>query len=253
MRPASAKSLLYGLVGAAALAGIWQLLSLVVNPAVLASPGDTAAALWHLAAEGNLWRQGFITLRRLVLGLLMGGVLGLGLGVFAGLRPAVRSFLEPVRWLSMTVPAVVVAVLAMMWLGIGERQVIFVVAVIVAPVIYVNTLAGVLAVDERLLEMGRVYGFSRRQMLLHLYLPGIGSPVFAGLTLAAGIGVRAAVLGEVLGAFDGIGHSFSRAMSFLKTPEVFAWVIAILALMAILEFVVLNPARKRVMRWKRPT
>jgi NitT/TauT family transport system permease protein len=251
-KPVSPHSLFYGLAGAVVLLVVWQLLSTVVNPAVLASPLDTARELWRLALEGDLFRQGLITARRLVLGLLIGGALGLALGVIAGLLPALRAFCEPLRWLSMTIPAVVVAVLAMLWLGIGERQVIFVVAVIVAPVIYVNTLAGVLAIDERLLEMGRVYGFSRRQMLTCVYLPGIGSPVFAGLTLAAGIGVRAAVLGEVLGAFDGVGHSFSRAMSFLKTPEVFAWVIAILGLMALLEFALLNPARRRVMRWKRP-
>ena len=80
---------------------------------------------------------------------------------------------------------------------------------------------------------------------------GCSSPVVAGLTLATGIGVRGVVLGEVLGAQDGIGHAFARAMSYLDTPRIFAWVLVALGLMAVLEFAVLRPVRARVMRWKK--
>ncbi len=153
--------------------------------------------------------------------------------------------------MAMTLPAVVIAVLAMLWFGLGDKAVVFLVAAIVTPVIYVNTVEGVLSMDARILEMGRVYRVPRRLLLTEVYLPGIGSPVVAGLTLATGIGVRGVVLGEVLGAQDGIGHAFARAMSYLDTPRIFAWVLVALGLMAVLEFAVLRPVRARVMRWKK--
>ncbi|MFN8565291.1 MAG: hypothetical protein U0703_27535 [Anaerolineae bacterium] len=65
-----------------------------------------------------------------------------------------------------------------------------------------------------------------------------------GLTLAAGIGVRAVLMAELLGANEGIGHSFNRAWTFLKTPEMFAWMLASLALMALLEFGIFKPLRR---------
>jgi NitT/TauT family transport system permease protein len=252
-RSAAAKhtGLFFAVLGVAAILVGWQLVSLVVNPAIMASPADTARALGSLAWKGTLWIQLLITLKRLVIGLAVGAAVGWVLGVFAGLGPRLRSFLEPLRWVGMTIPAVIIAVLAGLWFGLGDFTVIFMVGVIVTPTMYVNTLAGVLAIDPRLVEMGKVYRFSRRLLLTEVYLPGIGSPVMAGLTLATGIAVRAVVLAEVLGAMDGIGHSFARANSFLDTPELFAWIVVLLALMGILEFGVLRPLRRRVMRWRK--
>jgi NitT/TauT family transport system permease protein len=142
-------------------------------------------------------------------------------------------------------------VLAMLWFGLGSFTVVFVVALIVMPTMYVNTVEGVLAIDQRLVEMGRVYRFSRGLLLREIYLPGVASPAIAGLTLATGIAVRAVVLAEVLAAADGIGHAFSRAMSNLDAPQLFAWVLVLLALMAVIEFGVLRPVRRRTMRWRK--
>jgi NitT/TauT family transport system permease protein len=241
----------FALGGVVTLLVMWELLSLGVNPVFIASPVDTAKALGRLAAEGTLWMQLLITLKRLVAGLALGAGLGWIVGMLAGLEPRLRSVLEPMRWVGMTVPAVVIAVLAMLWFGLGDFTVIFVVAIIVAPSMYVNTVAGVLALDPRLVELGRVYGFSRRLRLTEIYLPGTASPALAGLTLATGVGVRAVILAEVLGAMSGIGHSFDRAKSYLETPELFAWIVLLLALMAILEFGLLRPLRKRVLRWRK--
>lgn len=243
--------LLYVGAGVVAMLVVWQLLSLTMSSAIMASPADTAVALARLAWGSKLWVELLITLKRLVVGLAVGAAVGWVLGVVAGVQPQVRSFLEPVRWVTMTVPAVIIAALAMLWFGLGDFTVMFMVAVIVFPTMYVNTVAGVLAVDSRLTEMGRVYHFSRRLLLTEVYLPGIASPVMAGLTLATGLAVRAAVLAEVLGAMNGIGHAFSRAMSYLETPELFAWILVLLALMGVIEFGVLRPLKRRVMRWRK--
>ncbi len=250
LRPGRSR-LLFGILGAVAILVVWQILSLFISPAILASPADTAVALARLAWGSRLWWPLLVTLKRLVIGLAIGVAVGFVLGVLSGLEPRLRSFLEPVRWVGMTIPAVIIASLAMLWFGLGDVAVIFVVAVIVIPVVFVNTVAGVLAVDRRLVEMGRVYGFGPRLRLTQVYLPGIASPVMAGLTLAAGVAVRAVVLAEVLGAMDGIGYSFSRATSYLETPEIFAWVVVLLALMGALEFGLLRPLKRWSMRWRK--
>jgi len=243
--------LVYTLAGAAAILVGWQLLSLFVNPVLLASPAATLRALAGLAWGSTLWVQLLITLKRLVVGLAVGAAVGWLLGLVAGMEPRLRASFEPHRWVGTTIPVVIMAVLAMLWFGLGDFTVMFVVAFIVIPTMYVNTMAGVLAIDRRLVEMGQVYRFPRALMLREVYLPGIASPAIAGLTLATGIAVRAVVLAEVLAATNGIGHAFSRAMSFLETPELFAWVLVLLALMAVIEFGVLRPVRRRAMRWRK--
>lgn len=248
--PQFKSEILYGVAGIIALLAGWQLLSMLVHEAIVASPLATLSALKGLAWEGALWSELFTTLKRLLIGLSLASVLGLSLGVVAGLMPKVRSFLEPVRWVGMTLPAVIIAVMAMLWFGMGNKQVIFMVSVIIMPIIYVNTLEGILAIDDRIIEMAQVYQFPRKLLLMEVYLPGIGSSVMAGLTLAMGIGIRAVILGELLGAFDGMGHGFSRAWTYLNTPELFAWILVCLGLMGALEFGILNPIRRHFMRWK---
>ena len=243
--------LLYTLAGVAAILIGWQLLSLFVDPVYIASPAATVRALAGLAWGRTLWVELLITLKRLVIGLAVGAAAGWMLGVAAGLDARVRAFLEPVRWVGMTIPVVIVAGLALLWFGLGDFTVIFVVALIVIPTMYVNTVEGLRTIDRDLVEMGRVYGFSRRLLLREVYLPGIASPSIAGLTLATGIAVRAVVLAEVLGAASGIGHAFARASSLLESEKVFAWILVLLALMAAIEFGLLRPVRRRAMRWRK--
>lgn len=237
-------------LGIAGLLAVWQGLTLFTHDVIVASPAATFGAFLRLLGDGSLVGALVVTVKRLVIALILGTALGLGLGLAAGLRPRLRAILEPARWVATTLPAVVIAVLGMLWFGMGDRPVIFLVFAIVTPIIYVNTLEGVMAVDERLLEMARVYRLPRRMLLTEVYLPGIGASVMAGLTLAAGIGIRAVILAEVLGAFDGIGHAFSRAWTFLNTPEMFAWLLVCLILMGGLEFALLQPLRRRLTHWK---
>ncbi len=241
----------YAILGVLALLVAWELLSLWVDPIFIASPLQTARAFGRLAVDGSLWTELLITLKRLVIGLAVGAGLGWIVGLLAGLAPRLRSFLEPLRWVGMTVPAVVIAVLALLWFGLGDLSVIFVVAAIVAPSMYVNTVSGVLAIDPRLVELSQVYRFPRRLRFTEIYLPGTAAPALAGLTLATGVGVRAVVLAEVLGAMSGIGHAFGRAKSNLEMSEVYAWVVLLLALMAALEFGLLRPLRRKVLRWRK--
>lgn len=191
-----------------------------------------------------------MTFKRLIVGISIGSVAGLGLGFLAGLHEGVRRMLEPMRWVAMTIPPAVIAIIGMLWFGMGSTQVIVMVTVVVTPLTYVNALEGLRAIDVKILEMGKTFRLPRRMLLADIYLPGIGSAVMAGLTLTAGLGVRLVVLAELMGARSGIGHSFSRAWRALDVPELFAWVVLSLLLMGVLELCVLAPIRKYINRWR---
>jgi NitT/TauT family transport system permease protein len=242
---------LYIGLGIAGMLIIWQILSMVFSKVIIASPVATFAALWNLAADGSLWSQFGYSLARLLIGLIIGSIIGITLGILAGLNLRLRSFLEPMRWAVMTVPAIIISVLAMLWFGLGSTQVVFMTGVITMPISYVSTLEGMLAVDARIIEMAEVYKIPPRLRLTEIYLPGIGSSVMAGLTLASGIGVRASILAEFIGAPNGIGHSLFLSWTFLDTPSLFAWILMAFALLGLVEFGVLKPIRDYLMRWKK--
>jgi len=155
------------------------------------------------------------------------------------------------RWTITTVPVIVLAVLALLWFGIGSLQVIFLTGVITTPIVYVNTLEGMLAIDSRIIEMAKVYKIPNRLKIRAIYFPGIGSSIMAGLTTASGIAVRASILAEFMGGRNGIGQSLFKSWSFLDTPSLFAWILAAFALMGLVEFGILRPTRDYLMRWKK--
>jgi NitT/TauT family transport system permease protein len=230
---------------------IWQLLSMFFSQIVIASPLATFKAMGEMLITGELWKQFGYSLGRLLIGLVAGAACGITMGILAGINYRLRLFLEPMRWTISTVPVIILAVLAMLWFGIGSLQVLFLTGVITTPIIYVNTLEGMLAIDSRIIEMARVYKIPTRLKMREIYLPGIGSSIMAGLTTASGIAVRASILAEFMGGRNGIGQALFSSWSFLNTPALFAWILSAFALMGLVEFGFLRPARDYFMRWKK--
>lgn len=124
---------LQNLLGIIALILIWQLLAKVTHHAIMASPWRTLKALQGLITSGVLLKQLQITMGRLLYAMGLGAFIGIFLGCTAGFYQAIRNFIEPIRWVTMTIPPIIVAVLGMLWFGIGSQQVIFLVTFVITP------------------------------------------------------------------------------------------------------------------------
>ncbi len=241
----------YDLAGIGLFLLAWQILSVLVNDIIVASPLETLESLFGMIQDRTFWKTVGMTLERFGWGLLLGSGSGFAIGLIAGLEQRIRRLFEPLRWAIMSTPPVVMVTVGMIWFGMGAAQTIFVTAILIVPIMYVNTIEGIEAVDRKLVEMGRVYKVPFRMLLQDIYLPGIGGSVLAGFTLAAGLGIRIVVLAEVLGALSGIGYEFSVARRNLETPTLFAWVIVCLLLIGLLELGILNPVKAHIMKWRK--
>lgn len=122
-----------------------------------------------------------------------------------------------------------------------------------APGMYVNTVKGMLQVDRQLIEMTHVYRYGYWRRLRHLYLPALTAPLTAALLIATCGGVRLVVMAEVLGADSGAGYALANARSTFDSGELYAWIILILLLVALLEFALLQPLQRRLGRWQEPS
>ncbi|WP_069866351.1 ABC transporter permease [Pseudomonas citronellolis] len=236
----------WALLGGALLLVGWQLLALRLGPLLMATPWQTLQAMVRLPFEADFRLNAGASLLRIVLGVGLGCLLGFCLGLLAGLDARVRGLLEPLSWLLMSVPPVVVVVLAMLWVGLGSAMVVLISVLMLAPGMYVNTVKGMQMVDRGLLEMARVYRFSPWQKLRRLYIPSLT----AALLIATCGGVRLVVMAEVLGAESGAGFALANARSTFDSAGLYAWTLLILLLVAALEFLLLQPLQRRMGRWQ---
>lgn len=243
----------WSVVGVLLLLGGWQVTAQYLGPMLMASPVQAVIALGVLVRSPSFWEHASASLMRIGTGVGLGCAIGLTLGVLAGHNARLRGLLEPLRWLLMAMPPVVVVVLAMLWFGLGSAMVIFITVLMMAPGMYVNTVKGMLLVDRTLVEMTHVYRFGAWMRLRHLYLPALAAPLTAALLIATCGGVRLVVMAEVLGAESGAGFALANARSTFDSGELYAWVILILGLVAALEFALLQPLQRRLMLWQEPS
>lgn len=243
-------SRLWSCIGVLLILAGWQIAAMYLGPMLMASPLDTFKNLVPMLTSTHFLDNASVSLWRIGVGVGCGCFIGFILGVLAGHNACLRGLLEPLRWVLMAMPPVVVVMLSMLWFGLGSPMVIFMTVLMMAPGMYVNTVKGMLQVDRNLVEMTHVYRFGRWRKLLHLYLPALTAPLTAALLIAACGGVRMVVMAEVLGAESGVGYALANAQSVFDNTEIFTWIILVLLLVAVIEFVLLQPLQRRMRQWQ---
>ena len=235
------------LAGCLCFLGAWQWASVHAGSLALASPVETWRALMDMAAHPAFWTQGLLpTLGRVLSGFGLWPVVGGALGWAAGICPAAGFMLLPFRWVLSSVPGVVLVILAMLWCGVGSAMIILIVALTSIPTIYMALQEGLRAVDPALCEMARAYKISLRKRFTELYLPAVAAPLVSACVVALGGGMRVAILGETLGASQGLGYMLALARADLDTPKLYAVALVSMLLVSVIEATFLRCLRKKL-------
>ncbi|MFE0649540.1 ABC transporter permease [Streptomyces sp. NPDC059534] len=240
-------------IGPVALLALWQILSSTgVLPAdALASPGTIARAGGGLIADGTLPTAMGVSLWRVAVGLLIGGVVGVSLALVSGLSRLGEDLVDaPVQMLR-TVPWVGLIPLFIIWLGIGEAPKVALIALGVAFHLYLNVYAGIRGVDARLVEAGESLGLGRWGLVRHVVLPGALPGAMTGLRYSLATAWLALVFGESINADAGIGFLMNQAREFFRT-DVIVVCLVVYAFLGLLADAVVRSLERLLLQW-RPT
>jgi sulfonate transport system permease protein len=228
----------------------WQLASSLgwLNPRVLPGPVSVVSAFWNLVETGKIWEHFFISLQRTSLGILIGAGLGFAFGLLTGLGRWLHIFFDSTFQMVRTIPALALIPLVIVWFGVGEAGKIFLIALATFFPVYINTQHGVLSIDTKLLEMGRVYGLTSWGTFRRIVLPGALPSVLVGVRYALGISWLALVVGESFGARSGIGFLAMDAREFFRT-DVIVLAIVIYAFIGKAADSIVRFLEKRLLPW----
>jgi sulfonate transport system permease protein len=153
---------------------IWHIASVsgVLPGEILAGPTTVISSAAKLFATGEFQEAMWISLRRALSGLAIGGTIGVTLAVVAGLFRLGEDLIDAPMQMLRTVPNVALIPLLIIWFGIGETPKVALIALGTAFPLYLNVYAGIRNVDSTLIEAGRTLGLSRLAMIRHVILPG---------------------------------------------------------------------------------
>ncbi len=228
----------------------WELASgTLLNARYTSKPSEIAALLQRWFASGEVWIHLQTTLTEVLAGYALGVVLGLGAAIvltffqraFMVVRPFIVAFYG--------IPKVALAPILVMWLGLGITPKIVIATIIVFFVMFMNTVAGLSHVRAELVDIARVMGASRLQIMRKIMLPAAAPYILTAMRVTIPDAVVGAIIGEFIAGSVGMGNLIRRSSSQLVTAGVFGGIF-ILAMFVMGMRVLLTPLERRLQGWR---
>jgi len=200
-------------------------------------------------AQGSLWMQVAVTLEETVLGFLIGSIAGVICGILLGRNKLLSDVFSLYIQIANSIPRVVLGSIFVIALGLGMASKVALAVVMVFFVVFGNAFQGVREADKYMIANAQILGASPRQVTLSVVIPSAMSWILASLHVSFGFALVGAVVGEFLGAKEGIGLLISTAQGAFNASGVFAAMI-VLAVVALAADFLLTSLEKRLLKWR---
>lgn len=194
-------------------------------------PSVIFQTLWELAETGELWRHTLATVARVAAGFALGVVAGTLIGAITGYSLLAHRLLDPTLQALRAIPSIAWVPLFILWLGIFEESKVALIAVGVFFPVYLGVMGAILAVDRKIVEVGRIFRLSGPALVRRILLPAVMPAYVVALRSGLGLGWMFVVAAEFMGASEGLGYLLIDGQQLGKPAQIVA---------AILTFAVLG-------------
>src|SRR3954453_3956758 len=201
---------------------------------------------------GPLWKQIWVTIYEAGAGFLIGAVMGILCGIALGRNQLLSDVFSIYIKVANSIPRVVLGSIFIVALGLGAASKIALAVVMVFFVVFANAFQGVREADKNLIANARILGASDWQMTRAVVIPSALSWILASLHVSFGFALVGAIVGEFLGAREGMGLLIATAQGSFDSNGVFAAMIVI-AVVALLAEWLLTMLEDRLLTWRPET
>lgn len=234
-----------------ALIVVWQLFSVtgVLPERTLAAPSQIVSNAYDLIAHGGLLDALWASLRRALLGFVLGAAVAISAGLAVGFSRIADTTIDPLMQMLRTIPLFGLVPLFIIWFGIGELPKILLVALGVAIPLYLNLVGALRSVDADLYDVADTLRLTPRERLRHVILPGALPGTLIGLRQALGFAWLALIVAEQVNASSGLGYLINNARDVQETDTVVVGLIAY-AILGLLTDAIVRRLERRALRWR---
>ena len=232
------------------LLGVWQVLAMAFPARLFPTPVAVAAQLWQHLTEGRLLSDLGKTLTRaftaFAVAMLLGTAIGIGLGRS---RLADRLFSS---WLviGLNLPAIVIAIMLYIWLGLTEFALILAVVLNKLPLVVTTIREGVRSFSADYDDLARAYRLPFWRRLAFVTTPQLMPFVLAAARTGLSLIWKIVLVFEVLGSDGGVGFRISTFFQFFDIKGILSYTTAFIAVVFVFEYLVLRPLERRILRWR---
>jgi NitT/TauT family transport system permease protein len=217
------------------------------------SPGGTWRELYEWirrgTVQGPLWQQVWVTMQETLIGFGVGVLLGVVFGMMLGRIPLLARVFNVYIGTLNSIPRIVLGSVFVIWFGLGMGSKIALAIVLVFFSVFFNAFQGARDVDGALIANARILGARHDAVLRHVVLPSAFSWIIASLRIAFGLAITGAVVGEILGATQGLGLLIEQSQGNFDPDGVYAGLVITTALAVTAEGLI-TLLERRLLRWK---
>jgi NitT/TauT family transport system permease protein len=237
--------------------GLWQVLASTHSIDVFFY-GDPAGTWRQLldwihggTTQGPLWRQIWVTMQEALIGFVIGVVLGVVCGIVLGRVRLLAEILAVYIGAFNSIPRIVLGSIFIIWFGLGMQSKIALVVLLIFFNVFFNAFQGAREVDGGLIANARLLGASRLEVILQVVVPSAVSWIIASLRVAFGLAITGSVVGEMLGAQQGLGTLISQAQGNFNPNGVYAGLV-VTTIVALAAEGLITLVERRLLRWRPP-
>ncbi len=235
----------------AALITIWWLGSLGLGRDSLPTPLDVLAVITRYTESGELFVHIGITLWRVIASFTLAIFIGMTIGLLMGVSNRANEILDPWLLFFLNLPALVVIILAYIWLGLTEVAAVLAVAVNKIPNVVVTLREGARAMDSGLQNMALVFQFGWWKKLRHVVMPQLAPYIAAATRSGISLIWKIVLVVELLGRSDGVGFQLHLQFQLFNIAGIMAWGLTFVIIMQFVELFLVQPFERYVNRWRK--
>ena len=217
------------LIGILALLLLWTLVCSLgkISPYILPPPRKVGQTFLKMAASGEITRDILVSFSRVIRGFGISFLLAFALAVLRIGLPVSACYTAAFVQFFRSVPPISLIPLLILWCGIGETTKTVIIVLAAFFPMYLAIVKGFTSFDRKLLELARVFSYSRFRTFLRIILPSAVPDILLGMRTSLGYAWRAIIGAEMVAASTGLGHMILFAQQMSRTDKVIVGILVI--------------------------
>lgn len=223
---------------------------MIADSRLLPTPLAVVAVVVKEAQSGALFFNLGTTLARVVVSFGLAMFFGTVFGILMGRNQTFDRLGDPWLVVLLNLPALVIIVLAYIWMGLTDAAAVLAVALNKLPNATVTIREGARALDSGLEEMATVFAMPWRTRMRHVLLPQLAPYIAAATRSGLSIVWKIVLVVELLGRSNGVGFEIGTAFQLFDVALLLAYALPFVGIMLAIEALIVQPFEQHVSRWR---